>query len=342
MTHPIRRWTRQQAAVVGVAGLALAYGSLAVHGDPDWVLVESLGVMLATILMSVANETFIGLLSALAGGAALVASERSAQTWVPADFGVHLGEVVVLVGVSLVAGIAGGMARNEPRARAASLTTSPAKLDRRTGFDRRARGPLGLLASPLGEARLEEEVERAQYAGDPLTVVRLKVDLLGAPPNPHEPLVLHRAVVRVLESTLHVIDVPFAYAPDDIVVIMPETDAVEARVRADRVLRALHDASFTIRPSGARYPFDEYACLHVGIAAFPEEGRSARALLDGATAALQHLPVERGDTGGRVEQDFERINTNATSSCDHAELDTTMVAEALGGEGWSSTGSASG
>ncbi|CAN5555401.1 hypothetical protein BH23CHL5_BH23CHL5_06010 [soil metagenome] len=318
MPRSIWQWTSCRAVVALLVALVLAGAAFAEHGDPRWVFLVELGILFGTVLTGLSTEPFVGGLAGLAGGAGLIATERVAGTWNAVNFYEHAGQVLLLLVVGVCSGLGTTVLRDAWRDRIGEGTAA-------------APGLLGLLPASLGEARFEEEVERAQYAHDALAVVRLRLDTL----DPQWDLALSRVVVRALESTLRVFDVPYAVATNDLLIIMPETDAVEARVTTLRVLRALRAATFAARPSGARMPFREYACVHHAIATFPEDGETAAALLASTAATVEQLRFNRGYAdvapSGAVAITAPDA-TDAARSRDPAGLDHAPVVGTLAGK----------
>ncbi|MEO7118486.1 MAG: hypothetical protein ABIZ34_05885, partial [Candidatus Limnocylindrales bacterium] len=128
-----------------------------------------------------------------------------------------------------------------------------------------------------------DEILRAEYRGTPLTVLRFAVR--ARPTGTADTRIQAcRAVGRVLDATVHAIDIPFAYADNDMAVILPGADAHAARLLCARINAAL--GAGTIRSTGrSRQPLADFATVSVGLAQFPLDGETAPALVDAADPA---------------------------------------------------------
>ena len=316
MTRSIRGWTDLHTRAVLLTLTVVSGASLASRLNSVWALEVILVLLAVTVVLGLANDPLIALGVGMAGAAAAIAVQDWVGAWGSSTFLNNLGMTASFVLAGAMSGTVGAAIKGDaPGDGPSSGPSTPVQ------------GSLGLLSPTYGEVRLEEEVLRARFAHDPLTVVRLGIDLLDEhPAGSSDRSRILRVVTRVLESNLHVIDVPFAYADDDIVVIMPERDADEAKVACAMLLRALHQATFADRGSNSRYPFSEYACVHLAAVSFPEAGQTAPALLEATAVGVKRLRDQRGFAAARGEDRLlgrpeivtarEPVTANAASSCD--------------------------
>jgi diguanylate cyclase (GGDEF)-like protein len=141
--------------------------------------------------------------------------------------------------------------------------------------------------------RLGEEVVRSQRGRRPLSVVMLDLDDFKLVNDTFGHLFGDRVltwVADLIRATLRASDVPARYGGDEFAVILPDTDAEAAHRAAERILEAFRDRPFVDESRGA-IP----ATASIGVATYPEDGRSATDLIAAADRGL--YDVKRA--GGR-------------------------------------------
>jgi diguanylate cyclase (GGDEF)-like protein len=87
-------------------------------------------------------------------------------------------------------------------------------------------------------------------------------------------------VVKAMQGHLRATDVPARYGGDEFVIMLPDTPARGAQEVAERIRQAVETAPFTTE--AGRVP----CTVSIGVASFPQDGRSIEALLARADRAL--------------------------------------------------------
>ena len=140
--------------------------------------------------------------------------------------------------------------------------------------------------------RLGEEVIRAQRARQPLSVLMLDLDDFKLVNDTFGHLFGDRVLTwtaELIRSTLRGSDIPARYGGDEFAIILPETDATDARSAAERILEAFHDRAFVGEQRGP-VPI----AASIGVATFPADGRTATDLIAAADQALYHVKRDGG------------------------------------------------
>ena len=140
--------------------------------------------------------------------------------------------------------------------------------------------------------RLGEEVIRAQRARSPLSVLMLDLDDFKLVNDTFGHLFGDRVLTwtaELIRSTLRGSDIPARYGGDEFAIILPETDAVEARRAAERILEAFRDRPFIGEQRGP-VPIG----ASIGVATFPADGRTGTDLIAAADRALYRVKRDGG------------------------------------------------
>jgi diguanylate cyclase (GGDEF)-like protein len=140
--------------------------------------------------------------------------------------------------------------------------------------------------------RLGEEVIRAGRGRSPLSVLMVDLDDFKLVNDTFGHLFGDRVLTWVadqIRASLRATDIPARYGGDEFAIILPETDAADARVVADRILTAFRDEAF-IGDGRGPVPIG----LSIGVATLPGDGRTATDLIAAADAALYRVKRDGG------------------------------------------------
>ncbi len=148
--------------------------------------------------------------------------------------------------------------------------------------------------------RLGEEVVRTQRSRRPLSVLMLDLDDFKLVNDTFGHLFGDRVLTwtaELIRSTLRASDIPARYGGDEFAIILPETNADEARVAAERILEAFREHAFVGEQRGP-VPIG----ASIGASTFPADGRTATDLIAAADLALYRVKRDGGhDAAGAGE-----------------------------------------
>jgi diguanylate cyclase (GGDEF)-like protein len=163
-----------------------------------------------------------------------------------------------------------------------------------------------LYNSDYFRLRLQEEVRRAQRHMESVTVAMIDMDSLKAINDTYGHQVgdaVISAVAAAIRNSSRQSDVPCRYGGDEFAVILPETTKQQGLAFAERLLRQIRsltvkieagaktvttvDSEPTPGKEGAAAPIIVHALtVSIGLASFPEDGRTPEMLIAKADAAL--------------------------------------------------------
>ena len=182
--------------------------------------------------------------------------------------------------------------------------------------------------------RLGEEILRARRARRPLAVLMLDLDDFKAVNDTlgHQ---MGDQVLRwsadLIRSTLRESDVAARYGGDEFAIILPEEDGMGAASAADRIVTAFAFHAFHASERG-EIPIG----ATIGIAVFPEDGRTANELIAVADAVLYQAKRSSGHVGSSEgsgpaddhagEGQHRELGTPRGHHADDAELASVSVA----------------
>jgi len=193
--------------------------------------------------------------------------------------------------------------------------------------DRADRDPLtGLLNHRAFQNKLEEETDRAGRGGTFLAVAMLDLDHFkffnDAYGHPVGDDAL-RQVADALRRTCRPYDTPARYGGDEFAVLMPGVGRSETAAIADRLARSLE--GITIRPPGGTV--DVPLHLSIGLAVFPDEGRSRAEAIALADKRLYLAKSSEGQSGTERAGDAEQLRGQMRAAVEgFAMLDALVTA----------------
>lgn len=141
----------------------------------------------------------------------------------------------------------------------------------------------GLHNARYLEQRLEEEVARARRYGHRLSLLLMDSDSLKQVNDRYghqEGNALLKAMAAAIKESVRSTDIPCRYAGDEFVVLMPQTDADDAAVVAERVRTAIESRGLVV--DGQRV----WVTASAGVATFPDHARDAEELVRKADKAM--------------------------------------------------------
>jgi diguanylate cyclase (GGDEF)-like protein len=158
----------------------------------------------------------------------------------------------------------------------------------------------GLFNVRQFHARLDNEIDRAERFGTPLSLVMLDIDKFKSVNDNHGHQQGDRVLVevaRVLRRLSRDVDLPARYGGEEMAVVLPQTDLQGAEQQAERMRAAIEGMQIQRLDGGGLLPIT----ASFGVASFPSEATNKTALIAAADAALYRAKrggrnrVERGE-----------------------------------------------
>jgi diguanylate cyclase (GGDEF)-like protein len=151
----------------------------------------------------------------------------------------------------------------------------------------------GLFNVRQFHSRLENEIERAERFGTPLSLVMLDIDRFKSVNDTYGHQQGDRVLVevaRVLRRLSRDVDLPARYGGEEMAVVLPQTDLTGAELGAERMRAAIEGMQIQRLDGGGLLPIT----ASFGVASFPSQAADKTALIAAADAALY-----RAKRGGR-------------------------------------------
>ncbi len=272
-----RSWRSTQGAalVVATAAVVLALGLLAGQDGPRVALVSAL-VTMAVGAAAAMLDGLLGMFVGLFGSVLVVAAHRAWGGWDVGD----VAQAVLVIGLGWAAGMTGSYARRTAR----HLATPP------HGAVTPSLHTLGLLDAASARLRIDEELHRRAGTDRALTVVLIRLDVLGdlAVDEPVHRSVT-KAVARAVESSTRETDVPFALTEEILGVVLPDTGEGHAWRVLGRLVQDTLATSFAHRADGGRVRLRDAVALHTVLVTADESTRTADHLLGPGRTRVESL-----------------------------------------------------
>ncbi len=138
------------------------------------------------------------------------------------------------------------------------------------------------------QERLEQEIRRALRYRRPLSLVMLDLDLLRRVNAVHGHQGgddILRQMAQIIRSTIRECDVAARYGGEEFALIMPDASAAQAYQAAERLRRAIEDATFRIRSLSGQLT-EIRITVSQGVAECPKDSRERNGLVAAADLAL--------------------------------------------------------
>ncbi|MBI4345335.1 MAG: diguanylate cyclase [Elusimicrobia bacterium] len=147
-------------------------------------------------------------------------------------------------------------------------------------------GLTGLPVRRYFNQRFQEEIYRAQRFGQPLSVALIDIDYYKHVNDTYGHQVgdqVLREVGRVILANLRKIDFPCRYGGDEILILLPQSKEDDARTIMERLAQQIREVRIPVPFSTAR---EVSVTLSIGLASYPEDGRTTDELVQRADEAL--------------------------------------------------------
>ena len=151
----------------------------------------------------------------------------------------------------------------------------------------------GLFNVRQFHVRLDNEIERAERFGTPLSLVMLDIDKFKSVNDTYGHQQGDRVLVevaRVLRRLSRDVDLPARYGGEEMAVLLPQTDLAGAEQGAERMRAAIENMQIPRLDGGGLLPIT----ASFGVASYPAQAAGKTALIAAADAALY-----RAKRGGR-------------------------------------------
>jgi diguanylate cyclase (GGDEF)-like protein/putative nucleotidyltransferase with HDIG domain len=149
----------------------------------------------------------------------------------------------------------------------------------------------GLFNARYFAGALREELERAERAGSPLTVIMADLDLLRDINNAYGHLAgdaVLQGIAAIFQTHLRHSDIPARFGGEEFAILLPDTTAQQAVELAERIRRAVADERFEVETSSEAIR----ATISIGIAGYPKDGSDSNELIHQADLAVYRAKLQ--------------------------------------------------
>ncbi len=133
--------------------------------------------------------------------------------------------------------------------------------------------------------QLEREVRRSQRHNAPLSLLMIDIDFFKAFNDTFGHLAgnkILKQLARLLQENTRSTDIVGRYGGEEFMVICPELDRSGALKLAEKIRRMVAQTRFDFE----NRPFHQNVTVSIGVAAFPQDGKSVRSLIRAADVAM--------------------------------------------------------
>ncbi|MFH1263323.1 MAG: sigma 54-interacting transcriptional regulator [Pseudomonadota bacterium] len=158
---------------------------------------------------------------------------------------------------------------------------------------------LGIRSHGYFESRVAEELDRAARYKRPLSVLMVGIDPSGKNVADRDEILQRRypRVVEYLRKMIRTMDLLAHYGKFELELLLPETDKKEAMRLAQRI------ASERIT--------DKQAFISIGIATFPDDGRTPDLLIEKSRQALKVARTKEADRVAEIKDEVRKIKVSS-------------------------------
>ncbi|MCK4272655.1 GGDEF domain-containing protein [bacterium] len=169
----------------------------------------------------------------------------------------------------------------------------------------------GCLSRKKLNEDLETEIARAMRYEKTLSILLIAIEWLKKPGDAHGKVKgdeLLKRMVTILPGSVRVVDKVYHYAADEMVILLPESDKVEALSTAKRLQKTIVQRG--IKEEKENRP-DREVTVSIGIASYPWDKNSADELLKAAHSALDRARQSAGNGICYLDFNFEMSNSDS-------------------------------
>ncbi len=149
----------------------------------------------------------------------------------------------------------------------------------------------GLFNARHFAAALRDEIGRAARFARPMSVIMADLDLLRDINNTYGHLAgdaVLAGIAKIFREELREYDVPARFGGEEFAILLPETPPGEAFEIAERIRRAVADATFDVETSSEPIR----ATVSFGVASYPRDGMDANELVHQADLAVYRAKLQ--------------------------------------------------